>query len=134
MKKLIITAIAGVVIGAGALPAQAQMDWLTPHLDAQRFGNPLKQNQRMAEKRKQKAKRTVTVRPTKVQDNRRPLPGTVPAVKKANGIPGTLKTFEIPFVHKGGTKLPLHLVEAGLGEPAKPAPPRNNNRLKLLSW
>ena len=46
MKKLIL--IATIAMVAATIPAHAQgFDWLTPHLDAQRFGNQLRHNQRV---------------------------------------------------------------------------------------
>jgi hypothetical protein len=82
MQKLLIgAAVACVLAGVGTVPAQAQMDWLTPHLDAQRFGNQLRHNQRMAERRRN-SKRVKVLRPAQVQVNGQPLRSSVPAMEK----------------------------------------------------
>lgn len=58
MKKLIASAVFVALTGAIPAPCTAQaFDWLTPHLDAQRFGDQLRANQRRRTAGKGKSKR-----------------------------------------------------------------------------
>ncbi len=110
MKKLtIISELALWVMGT---PAQAQMDWLSPHLDAQRYNWQLRQNQKLAgkggkrrkaaesgrarrarlerEQRRQASRPVVAQKYPVVHVNGREIKGAVPAMQ-VNG-----NTF-VPF-------------------------------------